>query len=194
MPSKQKRAEVTELLSGAKDTPKAAMAERLMPLVYDELRAVAKKLLEAERAGHTLQPTALVNEVYLHLVDQSRVDWQGRTHFFAVGATMMRRILIDHTRTKRRHKRGGQWRRVALEDALIGAQNREVDFSDLNAALDELAGLDPEQACIVELRFFGGLTVDEVASLLGVSKRKVEGEWTHARAWLKSRLAGTAER
>lgn len=164
-----------------------------MPLVYDELRAVARRFLRAERAGHTLQPTALVHEAYLRLVDQSRVDWQGRTHFFAVGANVMRRILIDHMRTRSRVKRGGALRRVSLEDSVLGEKPGEVDFLAMNEALDALASLDPEQAAIVELRFFGGLTVEEVASLLGVSKRKVEGEWTHAKAWLKSRLAGTAE-
>lgn len=194
MPSKQKRSTaVTQLLSEIKRTAPGHRAQKLMPLVYDELRAVARKFLRAERAGHTLQPTALVHEVYLRMVDQTRVDWQGRTHFFAVGANVMRRILIDHVRTRSRVKRGGAWRRLALEDSVLGEKTSEVDFLELNEALEALAELDPQQAAIVELRFFGGLTVEEVAPLLGVSKRKVEGEWTHAKAWLKSRLARTAD-
>jgi RNA polymerase sigma factor (TIGR02999 family) len=120
------------------------------------------------------------------------VDWQGRTHFLAVAAGAIRRILIDHARTRRRLKRGGAWRRVSLEDVLLGRKTKEVDFSELNSALDELAKLDADQAVIVELRFFGGLTVDEVAHLLGVSKRKVEGDWTHAKAWLRTQLAKAA--
>jgi RNA polymerase sigma factor (TIGR02999 family) len=117
------------------------------------------------------------------------VDWQGRTHFLAVAAGAIRRILIDHARTKRRQKRGGAWHRVTMEDNLLGKKHREVDFTELNEAIDELAQLDPEQAIMVELRFFGGLTVEEVAHLLGVSKRKVEGEWTHAKAWLREHLS-----
>ena len=195
MQSKLKRStHVTQLLTEIKQTAPGDIAQKLMPLVYDELRAVARKFLRAEQAGLTLQPTALVHEAYMRLVDQSRVDWQGRTHFLAVGANAMRRILIDHMRTRKRLKRGGNQRRVPLEDTILGAKPREVDFADLNDALDELAKLDAEQAAIVELRFFGGLSVEEVATLFGVSKRKVEAEWTHAKAWLKSCLARTAKR
>lgn len=194
MPSKRKRStEVTQLLTDINRTAPGDVAQKLLPLVYDELRAVARRFLRAEKAGLTLQPTALVHEAYMRLVDQSRVDWQGRTHFLAVGANAMRRILIDHMRTRKRLKRGGNQQRVALEDTVLGVKVREVDFSVLNNALDELATLDAEQAAIVELRFFGGLTVEEVALLLGVSKRKVESEWTHAKAWLKACLARSAE-
>ena len=175
------------LVETAKEKP-ADVAEKLMPVVYDELHALAEKYLRSERAGHTLQPTALVHEAYMKLIDQSRVDWKGKTHFFAVGASAMRRILIDHARTKGRHKRGGGWQRVLLDDAVAEEQFRELDAMALSEVLDNLRKLDATQAPIVELRFFGGLTVEEVAHVLGVSKRKVEGDWTHAKAWLRQQL------
>lgn len=175
------------LVETAKEKP-ADVAEKLMPVVYDELHALAEKYLRSERAGHTLQPTALVHEAYMKLIDQSRVDWKGKTHFFAVGASAMRRILIDHARTKGRHKRGGGWQRVLLDDAVAEEQFRELDAMALSEVLDNLRKLDATQAQIVELRFFGGLTVEEVAHVLGVSKRKVEGDWTHAKAWLRQQL------
>lgn len=183
---------VTELLTSIKETNSAKVAEGLAPLVYDELRAMAGKLLKGERKSHTLQPTALVHEAYLRLADQSRVNWQGRTHFLAIGASIMRRILIDYARTRGREKRGGDRKRVLLEDGLIHEEPKEVDLSDVNDAIDELAKLDVEEARVVELRFFGGMSVEEVAHALGVSKRKVEGEWTHAKAWLRNRLRGNA--
>jgi RNA polymerase sigma factor (TIGR02999 family) len=185
---------VTELLSqvGAGDADK--VAKELMPLVYEELHSLADRFLKGERKGHTLQPTALVHEAYLRLVDQSRVNWQGKTHFFAVGAAMMRRVLIDYARTRGRVKRGGDWQRLQLQDDLLGHSAGEVRLVDMSDALDELAAVDPQQAGIVELRFFGGLTVEEIAQMQGVSKRKIEGEWTHAKAWLKNRLSGMAER
>lgn len=189
-PSLKRSTHVTQLLTSIKQSAPQDIAQQLMPLVYDELRALARNLLRAERGGLTLQPTALVHEAYLRLVDQSRVDWQGRTHFLAVGAVAMRRVLIDYMRTRKRVKRGGHQQRVALEDTVLDTPPGAIEFLDLNDALEELARLDPDQAAIVELRFFGGLTVEEVASLLGFSKRKVESEWTHAKAWLKSRLAG----
>lgn len=163
-------------------------AEKLLPMVYDELRDLAANYLRSERANHTLQPTALVHEAYLKLVDQSRVDWQGRTHFYAVSAAAMRRILIDHARTRGRHKRGGDWRRVLLDDVNVADGQDVVNAVALDSALESLQVLDSNQARIVELRFFGGLTVEEVAHVLGVSKRKIEGEWTHAKAWLRSAL------
>jgi len=170
------------------------VAKQLMPLVYGELHSLADRYLKGERKGHTLQPTALVHEAYLRLVDQSRVNWQGKTHFFAVGAAMMRRVLIDYARTRGRAKRGRDWQRLQLQDDLLGESAGQIGLIDMSDALEALAALDPQQASIVELRFFGGLTVEEVAHMLGVSKRKVEGEWTHAKAWLKNRLSGTAER
>lgn len=182
------RLDVTQVLVETSDQPAAKVAERLLPLVYDDLRGLAEGYLRGERANHTLQPTALVHEAFLRLVDQSRVDWKGQTHFRAVGASIMRRILIDHARSKGRAKRGGHWQRVLLDDMAVDSGSRQVDAVLLNDALERLAALDPDQARIVELRFFGGLTVQEVAHVLGVSKRKVEGDWTHAKAWLRAAL------
>jgi RNA polymerase sigma factor (TIGR02999 family) len=190
---------VTEIVAGLSQTgkPGAATPEALLPLVYDELRVLARKYLSRERPGHTLQATALVHEAYLRLVDQTRVDWQGRTHFFAVGARVMRNLLIDHARARGRVKRGGEWKRVTLAERLTPNGRGEYDPEQLLAldeSLERLAQLDERQAKVVELRFFGGLTVPEVAHLLGVSQRTVEGDWTHARAWLKRELGrGEAE-
>ena len=164
-------------------------AERLIPLVYDDLRELAAKYLRRENPGHTLQSTALVNEAFLKLVDQTRVNWQGKTHFFAVGAEIMRRILVDHARTKQRQKRGGDRQRIELHDDLKISTQRDEDLLAVDEAILKLAERDPRQAKIVELRFFGGLTVAEVAEVLGVSKRTVESEWTMIRAWLRRELS-----
>ena len=189
-----REAEVTEIVSRLRKAGGAdrASAEELLPHVYDELRSLARRYLHRERPGHTLQATALVHEAYIKLVDQSKVDWQGRTHFFAVGAKVMRHLLIDHARGKGRAKRGGDRQKVTLADGLTPFGNRELDAEDLlalNEGLDRLARLDGRQAKVVELRFFGGLTVPEAALVLGVSKRTVEGDWAHARAWLKRELS-----
>ncbi len=185
-----RRSLATQILNDAKDSAPADVAAKLLPLVYQELRALAGKYLRQERSGHTLQPTALVHEAFLKMVDQDRVDWMGRTHFFAVCAQAMRRILIDHARAQRRVKRGGDWRQVAL-DKLMTPQLAiaGVTPTDLHDALEALATLDPRQAKVVELRFFGGLAMKEIAEVLGVSKRTVEDDWTHARAWLRATLA-----
>ncbi len=135
-----------------------------------------------------MQPTALLHEAFMRLVDQSRVDWKGRTHFYAVGAEAMRRILIDHARAKGRAKRGGEWQRVDLGEAETPQDLQDIDLEALLDALETLATLDAQQARIVELRFFGGMTVEQVAHVLGVSKRKVEGAWTHPKAWLRDAL------
>ena len=164
-------------------------AAELLPLVYDELRALARGYLSRERRGHTLQPTALVHEAFLRLVDQTRIDWKGRAHFFAVGARMMRRVLVDSARKHKSQKRGGEWHRVTLADDVLGKELAVEEVLALDGALDRLAELDERQARVVELRFFGGFRVEEVARLLEVSKRTVEGDWTHARAWLRRRLA-----
>ncbi len=175
--------------------------EELLPLVYDQLRRAARGFLKRERPGHTLQATALVHETYLKLVDQTRVNWQGRTHFFAVGARAMRRLLIDHARGHGRAKRGGDAQRVTLNEAVTpfapggGARGRSLDFEQLltlDAALEKLRRLDERRARIVELRFFAGLTVQEVAVHLGLSKRTVNTEWSRARVWLEQELAGGA--
>jgi RNA polymerase sigma factor (TIGR02999 family) len=167
-------------------------AAELLPAVYDELRRLAQTYMTRERGEHSLQATGLVHEAYLRLVRQDRVSWRGRRHFFAVAAQVMRRLLVDHARRRRSHKRGGDWQRVTLEGLgpLLGHQLAEEELLALDRALERLAALDPRQAEVVELRFFAGLEVAEVAATLGVSKRTVEGEWTHARAWLRRELAG----
>lgn len=168
----------------------AAAADRLLPLVYDMLRGLAHRFLGKERADHTLQATALVHEAYLKLVDQRDVDWKGKTHFFAIGARAMRRILVDHARTRARAKRGGGAAKLSLDEGGVLSPERDTDVLALEAALEKLESQDPRQARIVELRFFGGLTVEEVAQALGVSKRTVEADWTLLRAWLRRELAG----
>ncbi len=185
---------VTEIVSALDrgGTLDPAQAEELMPLVYEELRRLARAYMARETPGHTLQPTALVNEAYLRLVDGSRISWHGRAHFVAVGARVMRRLLIDHARQRSRHKRGGKWHRVTFGEMLPHLEQRDADLDQLlamNEALDRLAELDPRQARVVELRYFAGMTVPEVAQLLGVSQRTVEGDWTHARAWLRRELS-----
>jgi RNA polymerase sigma factor (TIGR02999 family) len=165
--------------------------EGLLPIVYPELRQLAASYLRREPAGHTLQATELVHEAYLKLVDQTRVDWRGRTHFFAVAANAMRRILVDHARRRGRIKRGSGRRPITLDDAIGVLRDPAFSVEDLIAlddALADLARADPRQARVVELRTFTGLTVGEVAAALGVSKRTVEGDWTHAMAWLRRRL------
>jgi RNA polymerase sigma factor (TIGR02999 family) len=167
-----------------------------MDAVYDELRQLARGYLRRERRDHTLEPTGLVHEAYLRLIDQTRVDWQGRTHFFAIGARMMRRLLVDHARRHDRKKRGGEAVKVTFADAVTPLLGRDLDREDLLAlddALRRLHELDERQAQIVELRFFAGMKVDEVAAYLGVSKRTVEADWTHARAWLRRALTETAK-
>ena len=166
------------------------VAEHLFQLLYKPLRQLAARFLAGEKVGHTLTPTALVHEAYLKLVDQSRVDWQGKSHFFAIGAQIMRRILVDHARARGRVKRGGKAIRLQLDEHLALSPGRDEDVLAVDEALHKLAELDPRQACVVEMRFFGGLGVAEVATVLGVSKRTVEGEWTAARAWLRRELGG----
>ncbi len=188
-----KSAQLTQTSIATSELDPSEAVRQLMPLVYDELRALAEKQLRSENAGHTLQPTALVHEVFMRLVEQSRVNWKGRAHFLAVSAQAMRRILVDHARTRGRVKRGGDWRRVVLDEQLAPPKLREVDSVALNDALETLATLDEQQARIVELRFFGGMSVGEVAHVLGVLKRKIEGDWTHAKAWLRAELSPEAE-
>lgn len=181
---------VTGLLRELRDGRREAFDE-VLPLVYDELKAIAARHMRRERDGHTLGATAVVNEAYFRLVDQSRIDWQGKTHFLAIASSAMRRLLVDHARAKLREKRGGVQHQVDLEEALA------IDDPDVDAivavheALERLAALDARQSRIVELRYFGGLSVDETAELLGVSRRTVELEWTHAKAWLRRELAST---
>jgi RNA polymerase sigma factor (TIGR02999 family) len=179
---------VTELLLRWRAGDEQAR-ERLMALVYADLRRKAAAYLRRERAGHTLQPTALVHEAYLRLVDQNRVAWQGRAHFLAVAASMMRRVLMDHGRRQKAKKRGGPRSRVTLDEHLAPSVPREVDLMALDEALDALAALDEQKARIVELRAFGGLEVEETAEALGISPATVKRHWAFALAWLQQRLS-----
>ncbi len=164
-------------------------ADRLMPFVYDELRRLASHYLKNERPDHTLQPTALVHEAYLRLVDQTRVNWQNRAHFFAVAASMMRRILVDHARSHNAQKHGGRRQKLSLDEAISFSKGKDLDIVALDDALGDLARLDPEQSRIVELRFFGGLTLEETAEVTGVSLSTVRREWEMAKAWLYDQLS-----
>jgi RNA polymerase sigma factor (TIGR02999 family) len=167
----------------------ASALEKLTPLVYQELRRLARRYMAGERSDRTLQTTALVHEAYLRLVDSSRVRWQNRAHFFAVSARFMRRILVDFARSRRNLKRGGALRFVPLDAAADVGLQRNPDLIALDVALDSLAALDARQAQVVELRFFGGLTVEETAEALGVSPGTVRRDWSLAQAWLHLELA-----
>ena len=174
--------EVTRLLIDWGNGDQAALDE-LIPLVYDELRRLAGRYMRRESQGHTLQTSALVNEAYLRLIDQKSVQWQNRAHFFGVAAQLMRRILVDHARSRSRAKRGGRAQMVSLtEQAVISKEVAEVIA--LDEALKNLAEMDPRKSQIVEMRFFGGLTTEEVAEVLKVTSRTVEREWRKAKAWL----------
>lgn len=177
-------ASLIELSSGDRDA-----AARILPLVYDELRLLAASYMRRERRpDHTLQPTALVHEAYLRLIDQQRVNWKNRAHFFAMAAEMMRRILVDHARRHYSQKRGGSETLISLDDAISFAQDIDIDVVAVDEALVELEQLDPMQSRIVELRFFGGLTLDEAAEVLQTSRSTVQREWNMAKAWLYRRL------
>jgi RNA polymerase sigma factor (TIGR02999 family) len=183
--------QVTLLLGKLKQGSKEAEAE-LIPLVYKELRRIAGYYMRDERAGHTLQPTALVNEVYLRLVGQTRVEWKNRAHFLGVAAQLMRRILVDHARERVAGKRGGRQIRIELDDFDMGnvSDQRQEEVLAVDEAVSRLAAFDPQQGRIVEMRYFGGLTVEETAEALAVSPRTVKREWAMARAWLGAELAG----
>ena len=181
--------DVTQLLQDWTGGNEAAL-ERLLPLVYDELRRQARRYLAGERSDHTLQPTALVHEAFVRLVAQRGVRWQNRAHFFGVSAQLMRRILVDHARARAAAKRGGGEEGVAIPTPESAAQP-PVEVVALDAALTQLAGLDPTQARVVELRYFGGLTVEETAEVLHISPATVKREWTMAKAWLYQAMHGT---
>lgn len=174
-----------QLTSGNADA-----ASQLLNVVYPELRRLAATYFKNEPKGHLLEPTALVHEAYIKLIDQRDVEWDGRTHFFSVGALAMRRILVDYARQNRRKKRSGQWKQIELEDDVLLSRHNLDDVMAVEDALCRLAELDDRQAKIVEMRFFGGLSVDQVAVAMGLSKRTVEAEWTMAKAWLRIQLCG----
>jgi RNA polymerase sigma factor (TIGR02999 family) len=184
---------VTQLLIGWSKGDKEAL-DKLVPLVYDELRRQAARYLRHERVGHTLQTTALIHEAYLRLVDQKNVQWQNRAHFFGIAAQMMRRILVDHARTKKRAKRGGSDIRVSLSDANLKAQGQDLDIVALDEALERLAAIDEQQSRIVELKFFSGLTVEETAEILSISPATVKRDWSMAKAWLHREISGEVEK
>lgn len=180
---------VTDLLQAWASGNQAALDE-LLPLVYDELRRQARRLMRAQPAGHTLQTTALVHEAYLRLVGQSHVEWQGRAHFLGVAAKAMRSVLVDHARARRAAKRGGSARTITLGDGggIAGPQS-SVDVLALDEALERLAELDPRKGRLVELRYFGGLGIEEAAVVLGVSPATVKRDWATSRAWLRRELS-----
>jgi RNA polymerase sigma-70 factor, ECF subfamily len=184
--------EITGLLLQWSNGDKAAL-DQLIPLVYPELRRMARRYMGRENCEHTLQTSALINEAYLRLVDQSAVEWKDRTHFFAVSAQVMRHILIDHARRYRSGKRGAGAAHIALDDGGVILENRASELVALDAALDRLAGFDPRKSRIVELRFFGGLTVEETAEVLKLSPITIKREWRAARAWLFREMKGDAD-
>jgi RNA polymerase sigma factor (TIGR02999 family) len=185
--------DVTHLLDDLTAGKEHAFDE-LLPLVERELRRRAAGYMRRERQNHTLQPTALVNEAFLRLVDQRNVRWQNRAHFFAVASQAMRRILVDHARSHQRAKRGGPAPAVTLDEAMIASEERSIDLLALDHALERLAALDERQARVVEMRFFGGLSVEETAEILDISPATVKREWSMARAWLHSELSGRSPR
>ena len=187
----QESADVTGLLH-AWTGGDAAARDELMAIVYRELHQRAVARLRRERGDHTLQPTALVNEAYLRLVDQKRTAWQNRAHFLAVASEMMRRILVDHARRRKMAKRSGKWAKLTLHDAVASERQRDVDVIDLDRALQRLAEFDPRKAKIAELRFFGGLSLEETGQVVNASVATVERDWHAARAWLFAQLKGRA--
>jgi RNA polymerase sigma factor (TIGR02999 family) len=179
---------VTQLLADWRGGNQQALDE-LMPLVYKELHRLADHYLRRERVGHTLQATALINEAYLRIINQDEVNWQNRAHFFGVAAQMMRRILVDHARSHLYAKRGGGAQKLTINEAIdLPQQERDLDLVALDDALQRLEQLDPQQSKIIELRFFGGLTIEETAEVLGISPATIKREWNWAKAWLYREL------
>ena len=180
--------EITQLLLAWSDGDQTAL-DRLAPLVYDELRRLARRYMNRESPGHLLQTTALVNEAYMRLIDAHQVRWQNRAHFFAISARVMRRILVDFARRGNKLKRGGNAIEVSLDEALVVSAKRGADLLAIDDALTSLAALDPRQSQVVELRFFGGLKDNEIAEVLKVSHGTVRRDWRLARAWLHRELS-----
>jgi RNA polymerase sigma factor (TIGR02999 family) len=184
------KSDVTEILLNWRSGDQSAL-DQLLPLVYQELRRLADHFLRREAPGHTLQATALVHEAYLRLVDQSQANWQNRAHFFGVAANLMRQILIQYARAKHADKRGGDQRKIYLDDAGPIAQDRPLDLIALDDALQTLAEISPRQNQIVELRYFGGLSIEETAEVMSLSPATIKREWSMAKAWLFRELAKT---
>jgi len=179
---------ITVLLAKARSGDSSALAN-VFPLIYDELRRLARQQLQREPDGHTLSPTALVHEAYMRLIDYSRMEWAGRAHFLAVAATAMRRILVDHARGHRSVKRGGMLRRVSIDDVELGTEDRAELLVAIDDALDRLKEIDARQAQVVECRFFGGMTEEETATALGISVRTAKRDWAKAKSWLHREIA-----
>jgi RNA polymerase sigma factor (TIGR02999 family) len=190
-PKIQVTGDITQLLLKWRGGDESAL-ELLMPLVYEELRRLARRCMRRERVGHTLQTTALVNEAYFRLVNSSRVEWHDRAHFFAISAQLMRRVMVDEARKRHDQKRGGEFTRIELDEGLMPAQEREFDLLALNEALDRLAQFAPRKCRVVEMRFFGGLSINETAAVLDVSVDIVKREWRTAKLWLLHELSGDA--
>jgi RNA polymerase sigma-70 factor, ECF subfamily len=184
--------EITERLIAWGAGDRAAL-DQLLPVVYQELRRMAGNYLRQENPGHTLQPTALVHEAWLRLIDQARVDWRNRAQFFGVAAQMMRRILVDHAKAKHREKRGGDAVKLSLDDAINLSRERAADLLALDDALDELTRVDERKSRVVELRYFGGFTVEEIAQILEVSPETVMRDWKLAKAWLYQQIRQEAD-
>lgn len=179
--------DLTELLGAWSAGDQGALNE-MIPLVYDELHRLASRYLRRERPNHTLQTTALVHEAYLRLAREQNGNWQNRIQFFAVASQLMRHILVDYARNHNAAKRGGNCARISFDEAMIGSEGTSTDLMALDEALNNLAALDPQQSRVVELRVFGGLTVEEMSEVLGVSPRTIKREWSMARAWLHQRI------
>ena len=184
-PEAKKSKEITQMLIAWSDGRREVFDE-LMPFVYDELRRQASRYLRGERPGHTLQTTALIHEAYLKLIDQRQVDWQNRAHFFGIAAQAMKRILVDHAKARHREKRGGAGENLPLEEARFAiSSQKDIDLVAVDEALTRLARLDPQQASVVELKFFGGFSIDEIAEAVQISPATVKREWNSAKAWLR---------
>lgn len=184
---------ITQLLLQWRRGDQSALDE-LMPLVYEELRRLARQCMRGEHAGHTLQTTALVNEAYLRLVNSSRVQWQDRAHFFAIASQLMRRVLVDEARKRNNLKRGGEYTRVTIDQVELSSQPRDLDLLALDRALDGLAQFAPRKSKVVELRFFGGLSIEETALVMGISADIVKREWRTAKLWLFQELSESISR
>ena len=194
MSDKPDLAGITQLLIAWSEGQPEAL-DHLLPLVYADLRRQASRYMRREAVGHPLQPTALVHEAYLRLIDQRRVKWRNRAHFYGVAAGMMRRVLVDDARARQAEKRGEGWERVTLSDVeAASAGGGSVDVLALHDALERFAAFDPRKARIVELRYFGGLTIEEAAEVMGISEATIVREWTIAKAWLRADLSKTSDR